>query len=194
MIANLQCIFNYLSFLEKVTLLFMTFPQGLKTYSFLWDFHDGLCKEMSKMKGQTSLAVVHSYPSFVGKRPLKYQIQWCVNYNQWGTESCKKLRSFLLAGNGNPFQYSCLENPMDGGAWCRLLSMESQRVGHNWATSFSIDRPPWVLGLNVVPSDHEKGRLDIMGLGLFLGGELTGYWGLTIWEKLYQGNAGHFLP
>ena len=19
--------------------------------------------------------------------------------------------------NGNPFQYSCLENPMDGGAW-----------------------------------------------------------------------------
>ena len=29
--------------------------------------------------------------------------------------------------NGNPLQYSCLENPMDGGAW--LLSMGSQRVG-----------------------------------------------------------------
>ena len=25
-------------------------------------------------------------------------------------------------GNGTPLQYSCLENPMDGGAWCRLLS------------------------------------------------------------------------
>ena len=23
----------------------------------------------------------------------------------------------LGEGNGNPFQYSCLENPMDGGAW-----------------------------------------------------------------------------
>ena len=23
-------------------------------------------------------------------------------------------------GSGNPFQYSCLENPMDGEAWCRL--------------------------------------------------------------------------
>jgi len=34
-------------------------------------------------------------------------------------------------GNGNPLQYSCLENLMDGGAWCRLLSMESQRVGHD---------------------------------------------------------------
>ena len=31
-------------------------------------------------------------------------------------------------GEGNPLQYSCLENPMDGGAWCRLLSMGLQRV------------------------------------------------------------------
>ena len=22
-----------------------------------------------------------------------------------------------IKGNGNPLQYSCLENPMDGGAW-----------------------------------------------------------------------------
>ena len=40
-------------------------------------------------------------------------------------------------GNGNPFQYSCLENP-----WIeepgRLQSMWSQRVGHNWATSLSL--------------------------------------------------------
>ena len=30
-------------------------------------------------------------------------------------------------GNGNPLQYSCLENPMDGRAWSRV----SQRVGHD---------------------------------------------------------------
>ena len=30
-------------------------------------------------------------------------------------------------GNGNPLQYSYLENPMDRG----LQSIESQRVGHN---------------------------------------------------------------
>ena len=41
-------------------------------------------------------------------------------------------------GNGNPLQYSCLENPMDGGAWCRLLSMGSQRVGHDWVTSLHL--------------------------------------------------------
>ena len=24
-------------------------------------------------------------------------------------------------GNGNPLQYSCLENPKDGGAWCATV-------------------------------------------------------------------------
>ena len=40
-------------------------------------------------------------------------------------------------GNGNPLQYSCLENPMDGEAW-GPQSMGSQRVGHNWATLLSL--------------------------------------------------------
>ena len=40
-------------------------------------------------------------------------------------------------GNGNPLQYSCLENSKDGEAWRRLLSMGSQRVGHDWVTSLS---------------------------------------------------------
>ena len=48
------------------------------------------------------------------------------------------LGRFSGEGNGNPLQYSCLENPMDGGAWCRLLSMGSQRVRHDWATSLSF--------------------------------------------------------
>ena len=38
-------------------------------------------------------------------------------------------------GNGNPLQYSCLENPMEPG---RLQSTGSQRVGHDWATSLSF--------------------------------------------------------
>ena len=40
-------------------------------------------------------------------------------------------------GKGTPLQYSCLENPMDGGAtW--LQSMGSLRVGHDWVTSLSL--------------------------------------------------------
>ena len=37
------------------------------------------------------------------------------------------LGRFLGEKNGNPLQYSCLENPMDLGAW----SMGLQRVRHN---------------------------------------------------------------
>ena len=32
--------------------------------------------------------------------------------------------------HGNPLQYSCLENPMDRGAW-RATSLGSLRVGHD---------------------------------------------------------------
>ena len=47
-------------------------------------------------------------------------------------------RRFPGEGNGNPLQYSCLENHMDGGAWSRLLSMGSQRVRHDWETSLIL--------------------------------------------------------
>ena len=33
-------------------------------------------------------------------------------------------------GNGNPLQYSCVENPMDRGAW-RAIVTGSHRVGHD---------------------------------------------------------------
>ena len=37
-------------------------------------------------------------------------------------------------GNGNPFQYSCLENPMDRGEPGGLQSMRSQTPRHNLVT------------------------------------------------------------
>ena len=40
-----------------------------------------------------------------------------------------------LGGGGNtgghPLQYSCLENPMDRGAWQAIQSIGSQRVRHD---------------------------------------------------------------
>ena len=34
-------------------------------------------------------------------------------------------------GHGNTAQYSCLENPINRGAWWAILSMGSQRVRHD---------------------------------------------------------------
>ena len=36
-------------------------------------------------------------------------------------------------GNGNPLQYSCLENPMDRGAW-QVTAHVVARIGYNSAT------------------------------------------------------------
>ena len=41
-------------------------------------------------------------------------------------------------GNGNPLQYSSLENPMDRGAW-RATVHRLQRIGHNWYP------PSWIV-------------------------------------------------
>ena len=43
-------------------------------------------------------------------------------------------------GNGNPFQYSCLENSMDPGAWWAAVHGVT-RVGHDLAT-----KPPPIEG------------------------------------------------
>ena len=42
---------------------------------------------------------------------------------------------FRGEGNGNPLQYSRLENPKDQGARRAIQSMGLERVGHNLATS-----------------------------------------------------------
>ena len=38
-------------------------------------------------------------------------------YNEGDPGSIPALGRSPREGNGNPLQYSCLENPMDGGAW-----------------------------------------------------------------------------
>ena len=38
-------------------------------------------------------------------------------YNAGDLGSIPELGRSPGEGNGNPLQYSCLENPMDGGAW-----------------------------------------------------------------------------
>ena len=38
-------------------------------------------------------------------------------YNAGDQSSIPASESSSGEGNGNPLQYSCLENPMDGGAW-----------------------------------------------------------------------------
>ena len=52
-------------------------------------------------------------------------------------------------GNANPLQYSCLENPMDRGAWQATVHGVT-RVGHNLATK------PWFFMLDLFIFPNSK--------------------------------------
>jgi len=51
--------------------------------------------------------------------------------------SIPEMRRSPAVGNGNPLQYSCLENSMDRGATGGLQLMVSQRVRHELSMSMS---------------------------------------------------------
>ena len=44
----------------------------------------------------------------------------------------------LGEGNGNPLQYSCLEKPMDRGAW-QATAHGIARVGHDLTTNATVN-------------------------------------------------------
>ena len=73
-----------------------------------------------------------------------YELLLCFSYSSVGKESACNAgdpgsipRSGRSPGegNGNPLQYSCLENPMDRGAWeAEAIAHGVARVGHDFAT------------------------------------------------------------
>ena len=60
-------------------------------------------------------------------------------YNAGDLGSTPGLSRSPREGNGNPLQDSCLENPMDRGAW-QAQCMGSQTVWHNWMTNTFTSR------------------------------------------------------
>ena len=52
-------------------------------------------------------------------------------FNAWHPTSIPGLGTSLEEWNSNPLQSSCLENPMDKGAWWAKI----QKVRHNWVTN-----------------------------------------------------------
>ena len=61
----------------------------------------------------TLLSLFLSFMDFTGGSDCKASV-----YNAGDLVSIPGSGRFPGEGNGNPLQYSCLENPMDGGAWC----------------------------------------------------------------------------
>ena len=76
-----------------------------------------------------------------GKSHGQRSLVGCSPWGRYESDTTERLLfqfslSCIGGGNGNPLQYSCLENSRDGGAWwAGLLSMGSHRIGHDWSDS-----------------------------------------------------------
>ena len=76
-----------------------------------------------------------------------------VGYSPWGLEEFDRTErlhfhfslSFIGEGNGNPLQCSCLENPMDGGAWwAAVYGLPQSRTRLKWLSSSSSSSLAWL--------------------------------------------------
>ena len=97
---------DMLLFLFGTSLLF-----HVQFYLLLPDLHTGFSRGRSGGLVFPSLAV-SSDPHFPGGSDGKASA-----YNAGDLGSIPGLGRSSGEGNGNPLQYPCLENPMDGGAW-----------------------------------------------------------------------------
>ena len=62
-------------------------------------------------------------------------------YTEWRKSEREKQKLYINAyiygeGNGTPLQYSCLENPMDGGAW--KAAVHEVAEGQTWLSNLTF--------------------------------------------------------
>ena len=71
------------------------------------------CKEIQPVKPKGNQSWI-----FIGRTDLKLKLQY-FGHLMWRSDSLEWILVLgrIGEGNGTPLQYSCLENPMDGGAW-----------------------------------------------------------------------------
>ena len=92
---------------------------------------------------------------------LHFRVFTLNNYKQ-------DLQWYLGEGNGTPLQYSCLENPMDGGAWWAAVHGVTNRLSdftftfHFHALEKAMATNSSVLAWRI-PGTGEPGELPSMG-------------------------------
>ena len=85
---------------------------------------------------------------------------------------CGKIYVTFGEGNGTPLQYSCLENPRDGGAWWAAVSGVAQsqtRLKRLSSSIRNIGLPQWLSGKESTCNTGDAGSSP--GSGRSPGGE-----------------------
>ena len=84
----------------------------------------------------------HPTPKLLpGKSHGQRSLEGCSPWGRWGLDMTEQLHfhfslSCIGEGNGNPLQWSCLENPRDGGAcWAAVYGVAQSRTWLKWLSS-----------------------------------------------------------
>ena len=116
------CLYQYVSYLREDRRSYENENKTVR-YSQIWASQEHTCqyrryircgfypwvRKIPWMRAWQSTQVFLPGESF-GQRSL-------VGYSQQGHKNWAQLKRLSGEGNGTPLQYSCLENPMDRGAW-----------------------------------------------------------------------------
>ena len=132
-----------------------------------------LCRPLSSCLQSSSIRIFSS-ESVLHIRQPKY---WSFSFSVSPSNEYSGLISFrinwfdlaeqLITGYGTPLQYSCLENPMDGGAWWAAIhgvaKSQTQLHFHFYALEKEMATHSSVLAWRI-PGMGEPGGLPSMGL------------------------------
>ena len=122
-----------------------TYGQGRGVGGLLWI--DSHCKEKEQyiemQRDKIFIGISRKFQLFQFRGPISQFIDSfgivLPNCVLWNMGSIPGLGRSFGEGNGNPLQHSCLENPMDRGAWWAIVHGIT-RIGHDLA---SKPPPPW---------------------------------------------------
>ena len=94
-------------------------------------------------KNKIKYAKIHHdfHRAYLWKKNTRQTVQekhWPQDQYHPSFPHCRKKKIVVVfhligGGNGNPFQYSCLKNPMDRVAWGAIVQ-NGPRIRHDWTT------------------------------------------------------------
>ena len=110
-----------------------------------------------------------SYKGFPGGSDSKESALWCRRHPGLipGSGRCSGV------GHGNPFQYSCLEKPMDRGAWRATVHGAAKRVRHDLATKQQHSNWPLLFHNPIILTDTREPASIKISLRFNLGSKYT---------------------